>query len=678
MKQGAKHLINGCEAPTRNYARSASEEAQRGFAPRSGGSLRAAPSFQLKKLNIGIIAHVDAGKTTLTENILFLGGAIKQAGRVDKGDTRTDSMAVERRRGISVRAAATSFFHGEVKFNLIDTPGHVDFVAEVERSLTVLDGVVLVISAKEGLQSQTRILMDTIKARKIPTVIFINKIDRMGADIAQVVESANKYMDGRLVSTQVITHNGNIQPLSPDELSQTAIETLCNHDEGLLEKYVDNREITPADFMHSFTNLSSTGQLYPVFYGSALHAIGVENLLTNLPHYLPTADANSDAPLSAVVFKVDNSGEKRLVYARLFSGTLATRDPGAEIKLTRLGGLSNGKIIDTNLVEAGDIAVLYHTNLAVGDILGQLPPASKRVKLGSPTLNVEVVPENPEERRALYNALTSLADEDPLLGLNTENTFSVRLFGEVQMEILREILAERYGIAAEFAAARTIYAEAPTQAASAVIGFGKTFFSAGVGFSVEPLPRGSGIVYETAVSYGELTSGFQVAVEEAVMEACQRGLMGWEITDMRVVFDFSQYDSVSSTPAAFRNLVPLVLMQALKEAEMVLLEPILEFELRVPESAISKAMYDMQMLNASDYDATAMPDGTMLITGLVPSDTARGYGAKVGSYTEGRGSFMTKFHGYKETAHVDEKVNHDRINPATNAGLYVLAKLGAR
>ena len=638
----------------------------------------------MKKLNIGIIAHVDAGKTTLTENILFLGGVVAKAGRVDKGDTQTDAMAVERRRGISVRAAATSFCRDGIKFNLIDTPGHVDFVAEVERNLAVLDGVVLVISAKEGLQSQTRILMDTMKARKIPGVIFINKIDRMGANVEAVMQDTKDYMDGRLIVTQRITADGKICDLADNEFMEAAADTLYSHDDDLMTQFVNGEAITPSDFYNRLMFHTQSGGLYPVFFGSALYGIGVENLLDNLPNYLPVRDGDNALPLSAVVFKVDNSGKERLVYLRLFSGSICVREivtyRGKTEKITRLAGLVSGKLTRANTIEAGDIAVLYSKDLMVGDILGD-PSSNARVQgyhLGRPTLNVEIVPTNAEQRRALYEALALLADEDPMLGLSTENALTVQLFGEIQMEILREILMERYAIAAEFTSARTIYMEAPTQAAIAKITIGETFFRAGVGLSITPLPRGSGLEYIPAVPLGALTQSFQAAVEEAVFTTCKQGLFGWEMTDMRIVFDHSDYDSVTSTPAAFRDLVPLVLMQAIANAEMALLEPILDYELQIPREAASKAMYDLRMMNATiDSTNTVIGDAFTMI-GQIPADVCRGYGAKIGSYTEGRGVFLTKFSGYRTTPFAAEKVNDRRINPASNPALYVMQKLGAR
>jgi len=635
----------------------------------------------MKKINIGIIAHVDAGKTTLTENILFLGGAIAQVGRVDKGNTQTDSMAVERRRGISVRAAATSFYRNGIKFNLIDTPGHVDFVAEVERNLAVLDGVVLVISAKEGLQSQTRILMDTIKAKQIPTVIFVNKIDRLGADVAKVVQDANEYMDGRLVVTQRITESGQVCALTDNAFMEMAADTLYNYDDTLMHKFANNEEITPVEFFESLTHHTKSGQLYPVFFGSALHGIGVENVLDALPSYLPAASGDSTAPLSAVVFKVDASGERRLVYVRIYDGAIHIRKPvhfcGDTIGFPRLYGLVNGRLTPATVIEAGDIAVVGAYGLKAGDVLGAPNSITRSVRLGFPTLKVAVVPTDPSQRQELYNALSLLADEDPLLSLSIEDSLTVQLFGEIQMEILREILAERYKIAAEFTAARTIYMETPTGPARVEIRLGSTIFRAGVGLSIEPLPLGSGLVYSSNVPLGQLEKSFQAAVEEAVVSTCKQGLYGWEMTDMHVVFDYSDYDSVTSTPSDYRKLVPLVLMQAAQDAGIALLEPIMDYELRIPGGAISKAMYDLRMMNAT-IDGTTSTGENALITGQIPADACRGYGAKVGSYTEGRGAFLTKFGGYRETGFAEEKVNESRINPAANAALYVMQKMGAR
>ena len=636
----------------------------------------------MKKLNIGVIAHVDAGKTTLTENILWLNKVIAEKGRVDQGNTQTDSMDIERRRGISVKAAATSFDRNEVKYNLIDTPGHVDFVAEVERSLQVLDGVVLVISAKEGIQSQTRILMDTIMAQKIPAVIFINKIDRLGAEPEKIAAEANEYMGGRLVSVGQIRENGDTCLLEDELLIAGNYEALYSLDDSLMESYVNNKIIPFSYFHERLTHYTKQGQLYPVYFGSALHGIGVELLLDGLPVYLPLAESDNKCPISGVVFKIDNSTREKLAFVRLYKGSLEIRSmlkyQGKEEKITRLSGISNGRLISRPMIEAGDIGILYFKDLRVGDIIGEIDSGLRKFSLGRPTIMSEVMPDNAEHKRALYEALAELADEDPILNLSAEHGLFVQMFGEIQMEILRELLMERYNIAVTFAEAMTIYAETPVSPSivRAPIYKNDTNFPAGIGFRVEPLPRGSGLRYVREVSFGNLEKPFQNAVEAAVYDTCKNGLYGWEVTDCRIVFDHSGYCSVTSTPAAFRDLAPLVLMEAFMSSGMALLEPVLKFELRVPEEAASKALFDCERMRASVEQLTNMPE-FLHIVGIIPAQTCKNYSVQVSSYTGGRGIFITKFHGYQNTAFDQSKVNEKGINLAANRGIYLMHKLGA-
>ena len=636
------------------------------------------------KLNIGIVAHVDAGKTTLTENILYLGGVISEVGRVDLGSTQTDSMEIERRRGISVRAAATSFELNNVKFNLIDTPGHVDFVAEVERSLQVLDGVILVISAKEGIQSGTQILMDTIMSQKIPAAIFINKIDRMGADPAKVANEANDIMGGRFIFTGEVLEGGVIKHFDKQELMAQNEETLYSVCEHLMELFINNEEISHEVFFQNLTKQSRQGILYPVFFGSALRGIGVRELLDALPFYLPNAEENMDAALSGVVFKIDSSGREKQCYVRLYQGSLSIRTSiniqGKEEKITRLSGLSNGKIVNMPCVTAGDIAILYFKDLNALDIIGEPSARQRNFSLGKPTLMTEAVPVNQEQKRALYEALVQLADEDPMLNLSMESGgLMVQMFGEVQMEILSELLAERFSCPVTFLEAITIHAETPSKPAQVIAPIYRngTPFPAGVGFLVEPLPRGSGVKYVSKVSYGELEKSFQNAVEAAVCNTCKNGIYGWEITDCQVSFIYSDYDSVNGTPSAYRDLTPLALMEAFVNAEMELLEPIMKFELKVPETSASKALYDCERMRAMDLHIESLP-GFIQILGLVPAATCKKYAVQVSSYTEGRGIFTAKFHGYQPTPVCQSKINEKGINPAVNKGLYLLQKLGAR
>jgi len=317
----------------------------------------------------------------------------------------------------------------------------------------------------------------------------------------------------------------------------------------------------------------------------------------------------------------------------------------------------------------------------VGDVLGQPWRGMRQVQLARPTLNVEVFPDNTQQTRQLYEALAVLTDEDPLLDLSVGKKLVVKMFGEVQKEILQEQLRERFDIDAHFSKTSTIYMETPTTSASAVAPLGRsgTPFRAGAGLRVEPLPRGSGLQYVSEVSLGDLSKTFQNAVEEAVLETCKKGVYGWEITDVRVVFDFSEYDSVSSTPSDFRNLIPVVLMEAIGKTDMVLLEPFLLFELRIPSQSVSKALGDLQQMNANISQTATLPnDDFIQVAGIIPAHNCRDYGSKVGGYTEGRGVWITKFYNYNDTPFDPDKVNEDEINIATNKPLYVLHKSGAK
>jgi len=650
---------------------------------------------ELRKLNIGIVAHVDAGKTTLTENILYLGGVIHKIGRVDSGDTQTDSMDVERRRGISVKSTAISFYRNGVKFNLIDTPGHVDFITEVERSLNVLDGVILLISAKEGIQSQTRVLMDIIKSLQMPAVIFINKIDQRGAEIERITNEVNEYTNGKTIQTEcVLAENENgqvhVEPLIKEKQIEFNKEILYSLDDELLQRYVENKPVSYEMFFEKLITYTRRGKLYPIFYGSALNGIGVEYLLNMLPTYLPESLGNIHAPVSGIVFKVDNSTGQKRSYIRLYQGCVQIRRMLAysrqgyskEEKITRISRLINGKIYNDSTIEAGDIGILYCKEMRSGDILGEPNESIKSIHLGHPTIIVEVKPDKSENKRELYESLMLLADEDPMLDVSVGsdaigNNISLRLFGEVQMEILHEVLLEQFGIPVSFSEAITLHMETPLSIASAHANIGKGHpFRAGVGLSIEPLPRGSGIQYLASGETNNLEITFKRAVEEAVYESCKHGVYGWEITDAKIVFDFYEYCSVTGTPSDYRNLTPLILMEACHNAGMGLLEPVFDFELLVPENSASKAMYDCERMQAVIYSAQVEKNGFM-ITGIIPADTCKGYSAKLASYTEGKGMFLTRYHGYRNTVFKQTKVNESQVNLATNKALYLMSKLRA-
>lgn len=616
-------------------------------------------------MNIGVIAHVDAGKTTVTEQMLAACGVIANAGRVDHGSTVTDTLPLERKRGISIKATPVSFVYGDYKINLIDTPGHVDFIAEVERSLGILDGVVLVVSAREGVQTQTRLFIKVVRDLKLPCVIFINKADRTGAEVTRVQAALHKAFAQRTVLLQTILHEGTrnvtCEARAFPDIYADAAEMMCDLEDAFMQMYVENRPVTEDYFFHSFTTLAHRAEIYPVLAGSALRGVGIAALLEAATQYLPTAGGETEAPLSAVVFKVDARSIERTAYLRLYGGTLRVRDTFTHLekteKIARLKILENGRIVNGHEAEAGDVCLLNIKNLRVGDVIGVPPDARRGVMLARPALSVRIEPANPAERRRLYEALLLMAEEDPLISLDVgEGETRVSLFGEVQMDILRETLQGDYGLETRFVNPRPLYKETPAAPGEAAIPMGHSHFAAGVGFAVTPLPRDTGLQYRSDVWLGSLEKTFQRAVEEAVFTTCKSGVYGLPVTDALVVFNFSQYNSVESTPSDYRHLTPQVLMNAFKNAGMQLLEPLMAFELTAPETAAGKALFDCRRMEAEIHETVAS-HGEITITGLVPFENARNFPLELAAYTEGQGIFITRLHGYRETAFDEQKIN---------------------
>ncbi len=618
----------------------------------------------MKTINIGIVAHVDAGKTTTTENLLYFSGVIKEVGRVDSGNTQTDSMELERRRGITIKASTISFTWRDIKVNIIDTPGHVDFISEVERSLSILDGAILVISAVEGIQSQTRILFNTLRTLNIPILIFINKLDRAGADLSKLLAEIKKTMSDKIVRLQDVYSEGSKEVyinevIESNIVNGDIIDVLSDLDEAFLEAYVEGADISNVDIQEKISFYSKQGSLYPVFCGAASIGLGVKNLLDGICNYLPSADQCSGGDLSAIVFKIDRTdGNEKKVFVRLFGGKISVRDvitvynKDSIEKVKKINLLENGNLIEAQCISAGDIGVLYGLkSLQIGDIIGLPISKMKNISIAKPTFRTTITAISKEDTGNLFKALTLLTEEDPLLELGTddiEKEIYVNLFGEVQMDILRSILEDSYGIKVEFSNIHTIYKETPIGVGNAIMKMWEELnpFCATVGLKIDPLGRGEGLRYISNVSTGSLPKSFQNAIEEAVIKTAKEGLFGWEVTDVKVTLTCGEFFSPMSTPSDFRNVTPMVFMEALYQAKTDLLEPLHEFELRVPRLVLSKAIWDLEIMKAT-FESPMLIEDEFLIKGCIPVEHSKEYKIKIAAYTEGKGMFITKFYGYK-------------------------------
>jgi ribosomal protection tetracycline resistance protein len=628
----------------------------------------------MKIVNIGIVAHVDAGKTSLTERILFETNVIDEIGRVDQGNTQTDSLDLEKRRGITIKASVVSFFVQDLKINLIDTPGHADFIAEVERSFSVLDGAILVISAVEGIQAQTKFLMAILMKLGIPTIIFVNKIDRMGAQSHILVKQIKEKLTACVIPLYTPENIGTKQAsivensFSSDQaFLEECIELLALNDEQLLAAYVNDDKVTEAQVISTLTNQIKDAKLYPIFFGSAMTGVGVAELLTGVAAFFPVNTSAAHAPLSAVVFKIEReaSGEK-IAYVRVFSGSIQVREyvpvsrktykSEIEIrtdKVKKLHMFREGKTVQSPKVSAGEFCKVWGLNdIRIGDIVGEWSDKIKDLHFVAPQMEARIEAKQPEQNHQLYQALTELSEEDPLIKVIKEtfhHEIYLRLFGEIQKEVIEAMLLENYGLAVQFSETRVVCIEKPSgtgQAVDLMGGEGNPFIAT-VGFRVEPGSEGSGISYQLEVKLGSLPLPLHRAIEETIFETLKQGLYGWEVTDIAVILTHTGYSSVGTTAGDFRNLVPLVLMDALAQAGTAVYEPLNQFELSAPIHTISQAMFKLSMVKAI-FEKPILRSDTFLLTGTLPVATTEEFKRSLYGFAEGEGVFLTNPSGFRK------------------------------
>ncbi|MFB6362762.1 GTP-binding protein [Paenibacillus elgii] len=625
-------------------------------------------------LNIGILAHVDAGKTSLTERILYDTNVIDELGKVDQGNTQMDTMEMERKRGITIKASVVSFdLHG-LKVNLIDTPGHADFIAEVERSLSVLDGVILVISAVEGVQAQTKILFSVLKKMGLPTILFVNKIDRMGAQSDTTMEGIREKLTPNAFPLCRVEHAGmkNASVVehrfdwaaNPDFMEQ-CIELAAAHDERLLEAYINGEAVTEEQVKAAFGKQVRQANICPVYFGSAMTGVGVSSLLEGVAQWFPVNEHAEGEPLSGVVFKLEKepSGEK-IAYVRLFSGSLSLREQvklqrkngegefeARTCKIKKLHALTNGEIVPAAKVISGDFGKVWGLeDVRIGDIVGEQSHLIKHFSFAVPQMETRIDAVEPSKDHLLYKALIGLSEEDPLIQVMKDDVHQelyIRIFGEVQKEVIEAALKEYYDLEVRFSETRTVCLEKPegTGQALEIIEEGDNPFYATVGFKVEPGLPGSGIAYRMEVELGSLPLAFHKAIEETVHETLKQGLYGWEVTDIVVTLTHTGYFSPVSAAGDFRKLVPLVLMEALAQAGTYVYEPIHAFELTVPAAMMSKAIYKLSAIQAAVHE-TAMHNGMCLITGSIPVAATESFKRSLHAFTQGEGFMLVEPAGY--------------------------------
>jgi ribosomal protection tetracycline resistance protein len=622
-----------------------------------------------RTLNLGILAHVDAGKTTLTERLLYAAGVIDDIGSVDKGTTRTDSLALEQQRGITIRSAVVSFPIDDVTVNLIDTPGHPDFIAEVERVLSVLDGCVVVVSAVEGVQPQTRILWRALQRLQVPTLLFVNKIDRAGADPERVLDEIEQRL------TPAVVPMGSAAGLGTRAASFASFGAA---DDDLAER-------------------ARAGELHPVFFGSALTGAGADEVMEGIARLLPAAVGDGDGPLSARVFKIERGPDgDRIAYTRLFSGRVAVRDRFEAGKVTALRVFADGDAVQRDSAQAGEIARLWGLGeIQIGDWLGEQRPGVEH-HFAPPTFESVVQAADPADGQRLRVALGQLAEQDPLIDVRQDDTrgeISVSLYGEVQREVIEATLANDYGLEVAFRETTTICIERPSGTGEAVelLNTPTNPFHADLGLRVEPASPDSGV--ELVVAPGldprdaplytfKTFDAFVEHMDEYVRVALAEGLYGWQVTDCIVTVTKIGYSLADGPPSRrgpmptnrdMRRLVPLVLMQALDQAGSAVCEPVFRIAAEVPTEAIGPMLAALGRLGAGAATPTARGELSVLEATL-PASHVQELRRQLPGLTGGEGVLDSDFAGYQPVT--GEPPTRERLTPDPRNLTEYLAQVG--
>ena len=611
----------------------------------------------MRQAIVGLLAHVDAGKTTLAEGLLLHAGAIRSAGRVDHGDTHLDTDRIERSRGITIFSSQAPLEHDGARLTLLDTPGHVDFCAETERTLAVLDCAVLVVGANDGVTGHTSTLWNLLERHGVPTVVFVNKMDLPG-------------MDGQAVLSQL-----------HDRLSDTCLDCSDRGEPGLHEAAAATDETALDEYLESGSLSDDTlrrlvleRKVTPALFGSALRDEGIDGLLDFLAWLAP--DRAYPQEFAARVYKVTHEKGERVTWLKVTGGSLRAKDqlagvgadgPWAE-KANQVRVYAGARFELVGEAVAGQVcAITGLSHVVPGDVLGAEPPQARPVL--APVLSYRVEP-GPLDEHAVFSALRELADEDPMLGVAWDEDLDemrLMLMGAVQLEVVRERLSERLGAQVAFGQGSILYKET---IAEPVMGYGHfepLRHYAEAHLLLEPLPAGAGVEFGTVCPTDDLDLNWQRLILTNAMERPHKGaLIGAPITDVRITLVSGRAHPKHTEGGDFRQATYRAIRQALmvarKQGNAVLLEPWYRFELEVPGDKVGRALADLMRMCAR-FSAPQAHGELMVIEGTVPASELGDYALDVAAYTGGEGRLSTVFAGYEHCHNAEQVIETAAYDP---------------
>ena len=597
----------------------------------------------MENIVMGILAHVDAGKTTLSEGMLYLSGTVRKLGRVDHKDAFLDTYSLERDRGITIFSKQAVFSLGNRRINLLDTPGHVDFSAEMERTLQVLDYAVLVISGADGVQGHTETLWKLLKLYEIPTFIFINKMDQPGTDRESLLAELKERLDEGCI---VFGKGKNVESL--EEIAMT--------DEAVLDYFMEHETVRNEDICR----LIRERKIFPCYFGSALKLDGVQELLAGFEEYMKPFDGKKE--FGARVFKIsrDDKGE-RLTFLKVTGGKLVVKMPiNKAEKINQIRIYSGAKYEAVNEVEAGGVcAVTGLFSSYIGQGLGV--EKGTAAPFLEPVLTYQMIlPEGADTTKVLRE-LKQLEEEEPLLNIVWNPALEeihVQLMGEVQTEILKTMIAERFHLDVEFGTGKIVYKETIKSPVVGVGHYEPLRHYAEVHLKMEPLEAGSGLIFDTDCSEDVLDRNWQRLILTHLQEREHPGVLtGAPITDMKITIVAGRAHLKHTEGGDFRQATYRAVRQGLKSAESVLLEPWYSFVLEVPSEQVGRAMSDIGQMNGS-FEGPEAEDkqGMVRLTGTAPASEMRDYQREVWAYTKGRGRITLTLKGYEPCHNAEEVI----------------------
>ena len=627
-----------------------------------------------KKLTIGILAHVDAGKTTLSEALLYTCGKIRTLGRVDHKNTYLDTNAVERERGITIFSKQARFSSDECDFILLDTPGHVDFSAEAERVLSLLDYAILVISGADGVQNHTRTLWSLLEFYKVPAFIFVNK-----CDIAIKTKDEQEAEINSLLSSDCVAF---FDTQTKSELD----EKLALINEEFLEAHLNGEEIEDSDI----ASLISERRLFPIVFGSALKTEGIEFLIKTIDKYTLEPVYNGK-DFGAKVYKISRLDNTRLTYMKITSGALRARDEisyltqdGKRVteKISQIRLYSGERFEQVESASAGEIcAVIGLSSTYAGQGLGMEGDTNKPIL--EPVLSYRIILPHGCDPNLYFPKLKELEEEEPSLHLywNEElKQIEARLMGEIQIDLIKRLILDRFHIECELGAGKILYKEKIKSRAIGVGHFEPLRHYAEVQLLLEPQPKGTGLIFDTNIPENMLATNWQRLILTHLYEKNHRGVLtGAFLTDTKITIIAGKAHLKHTEGGDFRQATLRAVRHGLMKGACVLLEPYYKFRLEIPSSMIGRAMNDLQMRNA-EFEIEENEKSIALICGRAPVSTLHDYVAEVISYTRGEGKLTCVADGYDECHNQDEiveKVGYDPESDMRNPPHSVFCERGA-